>query len=167
MTVQLRLGETILDAALDKLRNGLGARISQINAEHDDLQLKTPATADFYFYGVSGGIPSAPAIVVSPLPSEDEAESEGPHSFIYQMQFVVVIYEEDTDRGLLGRRLQRQARAVLETLWDDEPKERLTDSAFHLEFIRDDPGPPADVNNETSMWRGMHIVVFRAKQSEG
>lgn len=163
----LKLDETIIDAVIAKLKAGMGARITTINdAATDGIVLDTPSADDYYPFGFSL-LPRAPAIVVTPRPTDDEAEAEGPHSFIYVMELRVVIYDQDTDRGKLGRKLLRLARAVTETLWDDDPKERLTGSAFHLKFIRTVPGPSFEPEDENSFWRSTYGVDFRAWQSEG
>lgn len=168
MTVSLKLGEVAVDAALAKLKTHLPARIGQINAEKDDgLVIAAPSDADYYPFGVSE-IPRYPTVVVTQLATSDEHEAEGAHSFIWVADIAVALFDADPDRGKLGRRLQRLARAAIEALWDEAPKEALQGSAFHLRFVRDDPGPVADpqLTGET-FYVGSHLIVFRAQQSEG
>lgn len=168
MTVTLGLGEVVIDAIVAKLQAGLPARITAINAAATDgLVLSTPANTDYYVGGAVL-IPSAPAIIVAQAPTEGEHEGEGWHSFVWVADFVVAVIDEDTDRTRLARRLMRLSRAVAETLWDDDPKEALANgAAHHLKFVRDDPGPVQDPANDTSAWRQMHLLLFRAARQEG
>lgn len=163
----LRLGEVVLDAIKTKLAAGLAARVAEINLEKSDTVtiLAVPAT-DIYVGGATT-LPRAPCIVVFQMPTDGEHEAEGSHSFVWVADIGVAVVDEDVDRGNLARKLLRQVRAVTEVLWDDDPMERLTGSAHHLKFIRDDPGPVQDPASEDAAWRAMHLVIFRAWQLEG
>ena len=162
----LKLGEVVLDAAIAKLKAGYANRVSEINTEKNDgITITAPDTTDFYLGGVSE-IPRAPAVIVTQLPTQEDAEQEGPHSFIWVGVVGVYVLEEATDRQQLARKLQRQIRAVVEILWDDSPQEALSGSAFMLKFVRDDPGPVSDPTDDSSFWRGFHSAFFRAHQSE-
>lgn len=163
----LKLAEPILDAVVAKLQAGVGARIAAINAlDTRGIIVKTPENGDYYVGGAGGGIPRAPAIIVTDSPSDGEAEAEGPHSFIWQGEISVFVVDEDTDRQVLGRKLMRLARAAAETLWDDNPKEALAGSAYHLAFVREEPGPVAQPEDETQYWRSWRYVTFRCWQLE-
>lgn len=161
----LDLGEAVIDGVIAKLSAGMPARIAAINAETpDDWVLEPPA--EYYFGGVSE-IPAAPAAIIFQLPTDGEHEAEGPHSFVWIADIGVAIVEEDYDRQRLARKLLRQVKAVAEVLWDDEPREQLQDGAFHLKFVRDDPGPVQEPTAEGSFWRAMHIAIFRVRSYEG
>lgn len=162
----LKLDEGVIDAAIAKLKLGMEARVAAINTEiADDVTITPPSADDYHAFGF-GGLSRAPAIVVTPRPTEGEAEAEGPHSFIYVCEFRVVIFDQDTDRQRLGRKLLRLGRAATACLWDDDPKEAL-DGVFHIKFIRTDPGPVFEPDDDSSFWRSMYGVDFRAWQLEG
>jgi len=164
----LALGEAVIDAMIAKLANGLETRVAAINAAAGDGGLVvTPVGRDAMYFGGVTEIPSAPAAIVFQLPSDGEHEAEGPHSFVWLAEFGVAVVEEDYDRQRLARKLMRQIKAVVEVLWDDEPKESLADGAFHLQFIRDDPGPVQEPAQEGSFWRAMHVAIFRVRSHEG
>ena len=163
----LKLDEGVIDAAIAKLKAGMEGRVAAINTEIvDDVTITTPSPDDYHAFGF-GILSRAPAIVVTPRPTEGEAEAEGPHSFIYVCEFRVVIYDQDTDRQRLGRKLLRLSRAAVAVLWDDDPKEALPGSAHHIKFIRTDPGPVFEPDDDNSFWRSMFAAEFRAWQLEG
>ena len=163
----LGLGEVVIDGIVAKLKAGIGARITAINTEKNDgITCVAPGTTDYYIGGATL-IPRAPAIIVAQAPTDGEHEAEGAHSFVWVADFLVAIIDEDHDRGTLARRLLRQARAVVEVVWDDDPKEALASgAAHHLKFVRDDPGPVQDPADDQSAWRQMHLVMFRAERFE-
>lgn len=164
----LKLAEPVIDAMIAKLRAGMDARIQQINASAGDDQatINAPGAGDYYFGGTSD-ISQAPAVIVFQLPTDGEHEAEGPHSFVWVAEIGVALVEQDHDRQRLARKLLRLNRAAVETLWDDEPRERLAGSAFQIKFVRDDPGPVQEPAADTSVWRAMHLAIFRVWQSEG
>lgn len=163
----LGLGEPVIDAIIAKLQAGYAARVATINAADTlGITLTVPGTADYYVGG-STTIPRAPAIIVAQAPTDGEHEAEGAHSFVWVADFLVAVIDEDYDRQKLARRLMRHARAVAEVLWDDAPREALTNAAHHLQFVRDDPGPVQDPADSDSKWRQMHLLMFRASRTEG
>lgn len=164
MTVTLALSEAIMDAAITKLRAGLAARVAVINAaDTAGVTITTPAS--FYLGGAGPLAPQEPAVIVTELPSQDYSE-EGQHSFIFTTDLFVAVYDMDTDRQVLARKLLRQARAVVEVLWDDDPKEALTGSAMHLRPVRHAPGPVFEPTDDRTLWSALYGVVFRAVQLE-
>lgn len=171
MAVSLPLTEQIIDGVIAKLQAGLAARVATINAA-DTAGVTIAAPDRFYVGGFDDGIaPPSPAIVVMDAPSE--YAEEGPHSFILRAEIMVGVYDLDTGRQQLARKLLRQARAVIETIWDDAPQESLfvagssTVKAAHRIFpVRNVPGPVFDPNTE-SQWSGLYGVVFRADQLAG
>lgn len=163
----LNLGEPVLDAVIAKLAAGLEARVAAINAKTSDDWTITPVQPHAIYFGGVDAIPQAPALIVFQLPSDGEHEAEGPHSFVWLSDVGVAVVEEDYDRQRLARKLMRQIKAVVEVLWDDEPREALADGAFHLQFIRDDPGPVQTPEHEGMSWRAMHVAVFRVRSHEG
>lgn len=164
----LTLGEAAIDAVIAKLAAGLETRVAAINASAGDGGLViTPVGRDAMYFGGVSQIPAAPALIVFQRPTDGEHEAEGPHSFVWLAEIGVAVVEEDFDRERLARKLMRQIKAVVEVLWDDEPKESLGDGLFHVEFIRDDPGPAQMPSQEGSFWRAMHLAIFRVRSHEG
>lgn len=165
MTATLKLHETLIVAAIAKLKAGMAARVATINAEKaDGITLTVPGSDDFYYGGV-GEIPRAPAVVVTV--GDDQFDKEGPHSLLAVMQLLVYVIDEDPDRQRLARRLHRQTRAVIETLWDDAPQEALTGSAYTLRLVGGKAGPvEAPEPDGRSPWRAGRLVVFAATQAE-
>lgn len=168
----LRGAEVTVDAIVHKLRQGMPARVAQINIEKDDgIVITAPANEQYYTSGQGDSAVVAPFFVVVEGPSE--FDGEGPHSFIIGGQYLVSIVEEDADRSTLGRKMQRQVRAIIETLWDDDPKEALAhpadpdapNVAYDLVPVRTFPGPVFD-DDTPSTWRGIYRVLFQAKQLE-
>lgn len=166
----LQLSERVIDAAITKLKAGLAARITTINAEFaDTITLGTPSSDDIYFAGVEA-VPSGrtPAIIVTDGGTGDNGRfaEEGPHSLQVDLQLVVFMLDEDSLREHLARRLLRLERAVIETLWDDDPKEAIAvtvNAQTNLAFIhpaRAVPGPVFNPEDDRSMLRQFRIVVF-------
>ena len=162
--------EPLVDAIIQKLKSGLAERIALINAEAaDNIVVTTPQDVDYYTAPIDE-LPVAPAIIVYAGPAT--YAEEGSHSFITSYDICAYILEEDSDRQILGRRLQRQARAIIEALWDDEPREAISnpDSDIPLAYrIRPRTTAPGRVFEEsaTDSWRGFYLVIFQASMFEG
>lgn len=166
MTLTLNLSEVIVDAAIAKLTAGVAARIATINAA-DTRGIVVEAPYDIFPFGLPGPLAQAPVYVVTPFGESPAYEKEGSHGFIYAETLGVMIVEEDADREKVGRKLLRHRRAIVETLWDDAPREALTGSAFTLEPTRHVTGPTFDPNEDTANWRSFFIQLFVARQQEG
>lgn len=167
MATSLKLSETVIDAVLKKLRNGLDARLATINAENnDDIVLTSPADDAFHAFGLSGYV-GFPAILVTEMPAADEYEAQSASAFVWVGSIAVFVYEEDVDRDRLGRKLLRQCRAVTEVLWDDPPRMSLDGSAFLIRPNGHRPGPVFEAEDESSMYRAWRAQIFRARQNEG
>jgi hypothetical protein len=170
--VSIKGGEVLVDALVAKLKAGIPARLNLINAEYDDgLSLDAPKA--FYTSGLSA-IPEAPALIVAEGPMNVDPELETPHGITTDTMLGVYILEQDPDRQLLGKRLQRQARAVQEAAWDDAPQEQLVAvngprsgqvCAYKLMVEGTQPGRVFDPDTDDS-WRGFYLVTFRATQLE-
>jgi hypothetical protein len=148
--VELKLGETIITAFVAKLVEGMPARIAAINEQYGDIEI----------------LPETPAVFV--MEGRGQFIDLGAHSMTYQPEILVSIVESDSDMDALSRRLQRQARAILEVLWDDDPKEAAEfegGRVTHIRPLRTQPGVVFDPESETK-WRGFYTIVFRAKQEE-
>lgn len=170
----LQLSERVIDAAIAKLRGGMAARVAAINAEFNDaVTITPPLEQDFYPFGVAP-LPRSPAVVVTDggSPEGPGFTEEGPHSFEYTAMLLVVVYDEDSDRERLGRKLLRQTRAAIETLWDDAPAERLeivVNGVLNQPYIRPDrelPGRVFQPDDESSFWRATRVAVFTVTKSE-
>ena len=161
----LKLTETIADAIIAKLKAGLAARCTAINAEKaDGITIAPPDTNDYYPGGPGVLIPVRAVIAVTE--HSGETGEEGPHSFIYTADIGVWILETDADRPTLARKLWRQARAVTEVLWDDTPREALTGSAYTLKPAGQRPGRTFEPSDEITVWSGWYGVLFRCRQLE-
>lgn len=174
MPNDLILTEPVLDAAIAKLKAGMAARIGAINAAtgDDDVQVGTPLEQDYYLGGVAA-IPGGrcPAIIVTDGGSGENGgfQEEGAHSLTYLLELVVFILDEDSDRGRLARKLLRLERAVIEVLWDDDPREFLVISDTDRPYItpqRIQPGPVFDPEREGQPYRQWRAVVFEVRKYE-
>jgi hypothetical protein len=173
MTVSLKLTERIVNDVITKLKAGYATRVATINAEFaDSATIAAPASGSYFASGLQH-IPDAPAICVVEGRQDFTRDQEGPHGLVSNTEFLVYILDQDPDRQVLGRKLMRHARAVIEVLWDDAPKESLWDgnggatmnSAFYIHPLRTIPGRVFDPNAD-DQWRGFYIVVFTARQIE-
>ena len=177
MSVDLKLGEVICDAATAKLQAGMSARVARINAQASDFQLDDIPNDRYHLGGIPhAGLPSGPAVIVAEGPMEIAPDTEGPHSFIAQTQLFVIVYADDASRATLDRKLKRYLRAVIETLWDDPPMQKLdgaspngigTAAVFNLVPLRTRPGPTSEPDTESTAWRSWMGVIFLAEQVEG
>jgi hypothetical protein len=161
--VELKLGETIITAFVAKLVEGMPARIAAINEQYGDIEIRPPVA---YFTGRKKDLPETPAVFV--MEGRGQFIDLGAHSMTYQPEILVSVIESDSDMDALSRRLQRQARAILEVLWDDDPKEAAEfegGRVTHIRPLRTQPGVVFDPESETK-WRGFYTIVFRAKQEE-
>jgi len=167
----LQLEEYVIAAAKAKLEAGLAARVAAINAEHaDDAQITTPTV---YEYGVSLE-PSGPLVIVTDggTPEGGTFTEEGAHSLVYEFQLVVTVKDDDADRDRLGRKLLRYERAVIETLWDDDPKEALTVTVAgntnlpYIKPFRVVAGPTFNAQDSTSLLSSFRLVVFTVTKRE-
>ena len=163
----LRLAEVIVEAVKAKLQQNMPNRVSEINQDQSLPQLapelQIPDNSSYYTSGLAA-IPITPALIVAEGPAR--FTDEGPHSFITQTNIMVWILEADPDRQKLGKRLQRQARAVIESVWDDSPQETLLGSAFRIFPLRTVPGRVFEPEQDDT-WRGFYAVEFIAQQTEG
>jgi hypothetical protein len=168
VTTALKLGEVIVDAVIAKLANGIETRCAAVNQEKND-GVVVEAPHQIFPFGLPGPLAQAPCYVVTEFGESPVYQEDGPHSFAFQDLVAVMIVEEDPDRERVGRKLLRQARAVIECLWDDEPREALAGSAYTLRPFRHIPGPTFEPNpaESISAWRSHYIVVFQAVQQEG
>lgn len=167
MPTTLKLTEPVIDAILAKLKTGVGARVAAINQETttDQITVVAPTVDAYYVGGLPGIPPQAACVVVTELGADYEAE--GQHSFVMVAEILVWIQDVDSDRSVLSRKLLRLARAVTETLWDDEPREQLSDGAFHIRPVRRVPGPVFSPEDGRSMWTGHLGIVFRCRAFAG
>lgn len=169
MTVTLLDTDALVEAFVWKLRQGMPDRVQKINQQsQDDCVLAAPDEA-LYFTGRVRELPQTPAIFV--MEGRTQYREEGSHGLNSVVEVFVHILESDQDGPRLNRRLRRQKKAVIETLWDDEPREKLIHPhtgqtvAHHLKPVRTLPGPttePAGVDG----WRSFYVVVFRALMIE-
>lgn len=170
MSTSLQLVEPIIDAAVSKLRAGFGQRVAAINADYaDDYILSEPLANDIYPFGIPGGqLTRTPAVVVTWGGSGDEgfASEEGAHGLMLSIRLLVMVVEQQTDIQALGRRMLRLQTAVTETLWDDDPAERLRVVARgkttlpYLTVSDALPGPIGTPQESPAMFRQHLILLF-------
>lgn len=162
----MKLGEQLVAAVVAKLQAGMPARVDTINAEFagqaTPMTIVAPSNGA-YFTGRMRNLGEVPALYVMEGPAK--FKQEGAHGLISDTDLFVYVFESDQNGPLLAKRLQRQVRAVIETLWDDEPREALTNSAWTIQPVRTIPGTVFEPKAEDD-WRGFYVVVFRAQQLE-
>lgn len=171
MPTQLKsLTEDCLDAIVTKLKAGLAARIGAINTEKaDGILVGTPLENDFYLGGAAN-IPSGrtPAYVVTDGGSAEQGgfSEEGAHGLNYNFMVIVLMFDEAVDRQVLARRLLRLERAVIETIWDDDPAEQLvlpSGRQPHIWPSRIQPGQLFNPEEEGQPFRSWRAVVFEVQ----
>src|SRR4051812_3873312 len=129
--MSLRLGEQIVEAVKAKLQANMATKIAAINIDSAiptlPAPLAVPLDSSYYTAGLES-IPAAPAIIIAEGPSQfGEA---GAHTLTETTEIGVWVLEADADRQILGKRLQRQTRAVIESLYDAPPLEQLNANAY-------------------------------------
>jgi len=156
------LTEVAVDDVIAKLKEYMPVRTTMINAEKaDEIQIVAPDEIN-YFGGREADFPTTPAIFVMEGPSR--FKQEGPRGLMSEMQVLVYVYDSDQSGQLLRRRLQRQARAVIESLFIEEPRER-TANGFNLTPMKTIPGSVFKPEQQHE-WRGFYVVVFKIEQLE-
>lgn len=168
--VALRLDEVIVSAAVAKLQAGWQSRIDAITAEKDDGIVCVAPDPAFIFTGRMEQLPGTPAMFV--LAGPGTFKEQGSHSLTSVYELYVHVVEQGQTGPELASRLQRQARAVIEVLYDDDPKESLyvagssvIKSAFRIFPVRTIPGAVFQPSGPDG-WRGTYVIVFRAEQEE-
>lgn len=176
----LQLTEILIEAAIAKLREGLPARIAAINTEHGpasgmtDIVLGVPSESDIYPFGIDGDPSRFPSFIVGQAPAGSDFSQEGAHSLVVSTQLVVAVVDADSDRQRLGYKLIRHERAIIETIWDDEPQERLanpdpnagTEAAYSIVPEATRPGRALTHDENASLWLDMQVIYFRAYRVE-
>ncbi len=177
MPVSLKLAEPLVEGVKAKLIANMAARVSAINGDTQIPALRQPLKApkddSYYTSGLSIMPPEQPSIVVAEGPmSINPDELSGPHELATTTEIRVFILEADPDRQQLGKRLTRQARAVIESVWDADPAERINGLdggtlSWRIVPFRTEPGPVYDPDQEVSFFRAWYLVSFLAEQIEG
>lgn len=165
MTQTLPLAEVIIDGIIEKLQLHMTNRLAAINTEkNDSIRVVAPRKTS-YFRGRSEQVPSPPAIFV--MEGQGTYREEGPHSIISRYEILIFVLESAQTGQELAVRLQRQTRAIMESLWDDEPQERLANNTFRLYPQRTVPGTAFQAPGRgRDRWRAFTTVVFVAEQFE-
>lgn len=166
--------EAIVDAIVTKLQANMLSRVAAINLEKDDsIQVVAPGN-DRYFKSARRLIPPpGPAILVMDGPMTLLSRNEGPHSLMTETMLAVWVMDEDGDEDRLARKLQRLTRAVIESLWDGDPQEMLTDVdggqvAFNLKPHSTVPGDAFDPEHPAGpTLREFYCTIFTATRLEG
>ena len=164
--MSLKLGEPLVEAVKAKLQFNMPSRVAAINADSTlppiPSDLLVPDETSYYTSGLQA-IPAAPALIIAEGPT---AFSEsGPHTLMTDTEVGVWVLEADPDRQVLGKRLQRQTRAVIESLWDSPPLEQLTTTAYRIFPTRTQPGRVFEPDQDDS-WRAFYLTIFSVQQIE-
>jgi hypothetical protein len=179
---KIKGAEPICEAAVAKLKAGMRARVDTINGDYDDgIAIKPPATdttggnqldGSDYYTAFKTSIPFTPSIIVAEGPTTPDPQNEAVHEILTDTKIAVYILEGDADPLRLGKKLQRQARAVWEVLWDDPPQEKLGlvapfdgQEVFRLEFEGTRPGRAFEPE-QIDGYQQFYLIVFNAKQVE-
>jgi hypothetical protein len=163
--MSLRLGEYAVEQVKAKLQANMPSRVAAINADATlppiDPLLAVPS--DYYTSGFES-IPATPAIIIAEGPAN--FAEEGSHTLLLDpLEVGVWVLESDPDRQVLGKRLQRQTRAVIESLWDSVPQEQLSPIAFRIFPLRTQPGRVFEPD-QVDAWRGFYLTIFNVQQIE-
>jgi hypothetical protein len=172
MAVKWKGGEVVVEAAVAKLKTGLGAREATINSDYADGTTIAPPPDDRYYTAGKESFAS-PAIFVIEGESLIDPETEAQHSLGVDVRFAVYIADQDADRQTLGKKLQRHARAVTEVIWDDPPMEKLNGvspfadrvAAWRVIPIGTTPGA-AFQPDQPDAFGAYYIVIFNARTLE-
>lgn len=159
----MKLGEVITGDVVAKLRAGMPQWLATIQMEKgNDLAIVAPDDVSGYFEGRLVDFPNTPAIFVMEGPTK--FRQEGSHGLMSVTEVLVYIYEAGVTGPELAKRLKRQARAVIECLFNDPPVERLA-NAHQIKPLRTIPGPAFQPESQHD-WRGWYVVVFEVNQLE-
>lgn len=170
MTEFKGLGEVVVDAVIGKLQNGWADRAGAINTAYNDMvQITAPGVGD-YFEGRMSQVAVTPAVFVIAGPAK--FNEQGAHSMTVEYEINVHIVEEAQTGPLLARRLLRQARAVIECLYDDPPQEAAyirgqttVIGPYRIFPKRVVPGVVFQPSGDDT-WRGTYLIVFTCQQEE-
>lgn len=166
--MSLKLGEYVVELVKAKLQANMAARVAAINADgtlpNIGSPLLVPDTTTGYYTSGMQAIPAAPAIIIAEGPAT--FGETGPHTLLLDpIEIGVWVLESDPDRQILGKRLQRQTRAVIESLWDTAPLEQLSSNAYRIFPTRTQPGRVFDPD-QGDAWRGFYLTIFSVQQIE-
>jgi hypothetical protein len=167
VTLNLKLERHACRRARREAASRDAARVATINdAVTDGVTINPPAVV------VADGlneISQTPALIVLEGRTP-RFEWEGTHGFISWTQLHVTIIEEAVARQVIARKLRRQARAVIESVWDSAPAQQLGAPAAdgtRIKMLSADPGPANRWSSTGTGWRGFYVVTFLAQQIEG
>ena len=170
--MNLRLSEPLIEAVKQKLIDNMPGRLAVIN---NDPNLPTIAPIGepqaFYTAPLNPMPPAMPAVIVTDGNMTIAPETEGPHSFISDWAIAVLVVDENADRQILGKRLQRLTRAVMESLWDSDPKEMVnladgSNEAFRVFPSGVIPGPMLTEPDRPDVTRSFYTSVFSCRLLE-
>lgn len=171
MTANLKLGEILCNGVKEKLQQNMPARVNAINSFFSDgFTIAAPANSS-YFVGRQKNVP-LPAIFVTEGPTT--FKGEGVHGIITTTDILVWMFDQDQTGPNLATRLHRDVRAVIESVWDDDPTEQVRApagpfsgqiAAFRIFPRRTVPGPVFEPEADHG-WRSYYVVVFSAEASE-
>jgi hypothetical protein len=174
MTTRLKLGENITEGVTAKLKAGWAARAAVVNSDWaDDVVIAAPDPT-LFFGGRVQNLPACPACFV--MEGQTTFQGEGATYLLSSTEVLVYVFDEDYDGPRLAKRLQRQVRAVIETVYADAPAKQVvsvgpfasdpSNAIFQITPVRTIPGtvfqPEAG-----DQWRAFYVVVFKAQQDEG
>lgn len=165
--------ELLVDAAIAKLQANMPARIQSINAERSDGITCVAVDNARYFSSMKRQIPPpGPAVLVMDGAMTLDPRGEGPHSLLTNVKLGIYVLEEDSDEEKLARKLWRQTRAVIESLWDAAPQEQLAmptgtgTAAYKIVPMQTVPGPAFEPEGRGPALRQYYCVTFMLTRLE-
>lgn len=170
MTEFKGLDETAVRAVVAKLQGGMPARVAAINAAYNDgITISAPHNEQ-YFIGRMKQLPAWPAVFVMAGPTT--FREQGAHSMLTNIEIHVWVCERDQTGPKIAARLMRQARAIIEVIYDDAPQEKTyvagsnsVEAAYRIFPTRSVPGAVFQPSGEDA-WVGSYMIVFKAEQEE-
>lgn len=169
------LGSEVITAAVKaKLQANMPTRVEAINVEkNDDVTVAVPDINRYFTAARRLIAPGGSAILIMDGPMTILRGGEGFHSLSTVTKVGVWVMDEDADEERLSLRLLRLTRAVIESLWDGDPKEQLNYSdgtpqlAWKLWPEQTVPGTPYQPEGPGSNLREFYLTVFAASRLEG
>jgi len=164
--------EALVDAVIAKLQANMAARVAAINAEKDDgITIVAPDNSRYFASAKRQIPPPGPAVLVMDGRMGLDARGEGPHTLSTTTSIGVYMLEEDADEETLARKLWRQSRAIVESLWDDQPKEQLLNAdgsllGWKILPTRTTPGPAYEPEGKGPSLRQFYLTTFTVSRLE-
>ena len=172
MTFRWKGAEAIVDSVVAKLQNGLPNHIATINSEDTVGVTVDVPSSDAYFTAAQRAYALTPAVIVfDGRTGLAPRGQEGSHQVMTETLVGVYVLADDMNEQHLNRKLQRLNAAVIETLLDDAPVERLNDGsgntvAWRIAFRESQPSPVFHPEGDGAPLRASRVTVFSVTRLE-